>query len=110
MKMKKMKDFVKNHKREILIGTVMVVGSVVVCAITKRKPRFSNDTGVCPIVVSNWTIGKMSDIWTEGGHINAIVNDINANDLGEFGKELLKIDGFTNDSLVDVIIGIADNR
>lgn len=117
-RIEKVKVFMKDHWKEIAVGAGIVVIGGVTYVLFKKKPNFEKLDLKLPDVSDwaakeqeriselNWGIGEMTDLWDEGGYINTIVNDIPLSKLGEFGEELKKIGSITDDSLVDMVIGL----
>ena len=113
-KLEQVKTFVDEHKREIAIGAgiagVAVIGGVIY-VITKRKPKIDileKVFNVKDLEKPKMDIGTLTELWYEGGCINAILNDVTVADLGEVGKQFLKIDGITNDTEVSAVIGLLE--
>ena len=114
-KLEKAKTFVKEHKRELAIGAgvagIMMIGGVVYM-ITKKKPKIANISESVfhtkDLEKPKMDIGTLTDLWQEGGYINAILNDVTVADLGAVGEQFLKIDGVTNDTVVSAVISLLD--
>lgn len=113
----KVKQFVKDHKKEIFIGVTVAVGGMIVYKITKQKPKFLKETVKLQSISDweaieteriknlNWNLGEVTQLWNEGDCVNAIINDITVNDLGSLGEECLKIDSVTKDTTVTMLVG-----
>ena len=111
MKLEEIKTFVEEHKKEILIGTGVVVGGIVLVVTGKkllrpRKAIISKPYKDLP--KPNMSVGKLDDFWEDSCGKMALVNDIAIKDLGTVGQDFLKVDGFTNDTGVSLLIGFAD--
>ena len=114
-KLEKAKTFVKEHKRELAIGAgvagIMMIGGVVYM-ITKKKPKIANISESVfhakDLEKPKMDIGTLTDLWQEGGYINAILYDVTVADLGAVGEQFLKIDGVTNDTVVSAVISLLD--
>ena len=114
IKNNKVVNFVKNNKKQIAIGAGVLVGGITLFAFGKRMmpagckviPKIeSND-----IKIDDWNLGKLDMCWQEGPWINAIVNNLTVADTGKLGEQLLKIDGVTTDTIVDMVLAVPDNR
>ena len=82
MKYCEIKKFVKDHKTEIIWGTLAVVGTGVLIALGVKGIRSVKNVGnpvemIGDIVDDNWkdknvvegfTTGKVNDLWNEGGY------------------------------------------
>ena len=111
--MKKVKEFVNTHKKEIALTAVTANDGVMVYAITKKKPKPDSvkhcsgryPWGVKVLNKPEMTLGTLTELWEEDGYINAIVNDFTVADLGRLGEELCKIDSVTPDTTVTALMG-----
>ena len=113
----KSKEFVKEHKKEILIGTGIAVVGGLIFIVTKKKPKFEGTRRVIKTSMKckdlekpNINIGRIDELWQDEFGKMAIVNDFKVADMGTIGKEFLKIDGVTNETEVSVIIGLLDKQ
>ncbi len=111
MRVEEIKAFVEEHKKEILIGTGVVVGGIVL-AVTGKKLLSSGKMKVPKpykdLPKPDMSVGKLIDFWEDTCGKTALVNDIAIKDLGTVGQDFLKVDGFTNDTGVSLIIGFAE--
>ena len=113
-KLEQVKTFVDEHKRELAIGAGVAgitVISGVAYVITKQKPKIDileKVFNVKDLEKPKMDIGTLTDLWEEGECINAILNDVTVADLGEVGKQFLKIDGITNDTEVSAVISLLE--
>ena len=113
MNKKKVKEFVKKHKKAIALSAIAGVSGGVIFAITKKKPKIDK---VVEKVVDKWTdvdssvieMGKIEQCDTNGKWIDVVVNDINVSDLGKFGEELTKLEGVESETGVSAIISLSD--
>ncbi len=124
-------EFVKNHKKEVLIGTGLVVIGGVIYIVTKKKPKGmknfkASDTvidmlsdGECKFMtfekyanmnleIPEVELGEISDLWVDKFGKNLILNDVTVADLGKVGEQFLKIDGITNETNVTAVVGLLD--
>lgn len=108
----KVKEFVKKHKAEIITGTGIVLGGVLL-TITKKMGTIPKDVA-CPIAKSDirnisvpagFAIGKVTDLWEEKNFLNSIVEEITVGDLGALGKEFVKNGLVADGTEASVIIG-----
>ena len=115
-KKEKVLNFVKEHKKELAIAAVAVVGGTVLFALTRKKPESIKmleatagsdwkQKELARIEALDWNLGEVTDLWNEGECVNAIINDITVADLGKLGEESLKIEGITKDTTVSMLIG-----
>ena len=111
MDKKKVKEFVKTHKKEIALTALAVIGGTVVFAITKKKPKIRSTTvngvfnEITDLAKPELGFGTITELWKEGDYTNAIVNDITVADLGRFGDELCKIEGIKPETIVTSVMG-----
>lgn len=120
-KIDEFKTFVKEHKKVIVNGAICVgvtVGGIALLVVTKKSLKFP-ETSFKGMSISkceeiekaridklNWNLGTMTDLWDEGGCLNTIVTELTVSDLGKLGDELLKIDGVTKQTGVDIVAGL----
>lgn len=111
MSIDKIKQFVRDHKKELIATTVVVGGIVMVifgfkCRTKKHgstpKRAFRNDI-VIPDGFKGW---DTSMLWREGKYLNAIIDSIPLNDLGELGKEYIKNGLAQPGDIASIIIGV----
>lgn len=124
-KFEKVKTFVKEHKKEILIGTGLVIAGGVIFIVTKKKPKFDDfdwdwdkllstpdmklkklevpetllQKGVTE--VSSHNPDKWFDIWTDG---------VPLSELGNVGKELCDAYNWKPDQLIGGVVSIGVNE
>lgn len=108
------KKFVKEHKKEIIIGTGVVVVGGLIFVITKKKLKIYAELGdkfsmPCKdLEKPNISVGKIDEFWQDNFGKMAIVNDITVKDIGTLGQNFLQMDGVTNDTKVSMIMGLLD--
>ena len=117
-KQNKIVEFVKDHKKDILVGaitTVTAVCGIALFVMGKKKSLIPVEfTGVIQtpnakdIHVADWNVGTLTDCWREGGWINLIAKDFTVADAGKLGEELLKIDGVTADTVLQTVMTFED--
>lgn len=122
-KLEKAKIFVKEHKKEILIGTGLVIAGGVIFVVTKKKPKFEDfDWDKLPSIpdpklkklevpetllqkgvteVSSHNPDKWFDIWTDG---------VPLSELGNVGKELCDAYDWKPDQLIGGVVSIGVNE
>ncbi len=124
MKYWEIKKFVMDHKTEIALGTLGVVGTGVLVALGVKGFRSSKNVGIPvemigDIIDDNWkdknvvegfTTGKVNDLWNEGGYGNAIVQFFKIKDMGDLGEDLKKIEGITDDTEVSAVLSFIDTK
>lgn len=117
-------EYVKNHKKEIALGALGVVGSGVLIALGVKEFRaikkFGNpvemigdiidDDWKNKNVVEGFTTGKVNELWNEGGCGNAIVQFFKIKDMGDLGEDLKKIGGITDDTEVSAVLSFIDTK
>lgn len=117
-------EYVKNHKKEIALGTLGVVGTSVLIALGVKEFRaikkFGNpvemigdiidDDQKDKNVVEGFTTGKVNDLWNEGGCGNAIVQFFKIKDMGDLGEDLKKIGGITDDTEVSAVLSFVNTK
>lgn len=110
-------EFVKNHKKEVAIGVTgaaALICGIVYFATSKKSYTPVKFSGVFEtlasrdIPIDDWSVGTLTDCWRESGWINAIANDFTVADAGKLGEELLKIDGVTIDTAMQVVLSVPD--
>lgn len=118
-KVKQVKDFVAEHKKEIAVGLCVTVGGVIIYKITKKEPKLdtiikSNERGTIIGEITKQLeapvldVGTIDDMWVDKFGTTLILNDITVNDLGKVGEEFLKIDGINKDTCVTAVVGLLD--
>lgn len=124
MKYWEIKKFVMDHKTEIVLGTLGVVGTGVLVALGVKGIRSSKNVGnpveiIGHIIDDDWmdknvvegfTTGKVNDLWNEGGCGNAIVQFFKIKDMGDLGEDLKKIEGITDDTEVSAVLSFVDTK
>lgn len=114
----KVKEFVKEHKKELIIaGATMVVGGVVF-AITKQKPKLdgvARQSGRYPwesiigeIEIPELSFGQIELLHKNGDLIEFIANDITVGDLGKWGEELIKFENVTPETGVNAVMSLCN--
>ena len=126
MKYWKIKKFAMDHKKEIALGALGVVGTGVLVALGVKGLRSFKNVGN-PVdmigditasddswkevnVVEGFTTGKVNDLWNEGGYGNAIVQFFKIKDMGDLGEDLKKIGGITDDTEVSAVLSFVDTK
>lgn len=113
MSKNEIKDYIKNHKKEIVIGAISVVGIGVMTAIGVKSLKTVKT--IVPDVAKSiddidvpdtWSVGTVTQLWKENTWTNAIINDITIADLGKLGEELQKIDGVKSNTEVSAMFGL----
>lgn len=128
MTKQEIKNFIKEHKKEILIGAGITVVGGVAYLVTKRKPKFNTvaDIGIdnnfvkkfnsirleeqARIEAFNCGVGTVSDMWNEGGALNFIINDVTIDELGLLGQEFSKLDEVSDNTTVSLVVGLIHNN
>lgn len=112
MDVKRVLNYAKTHKKEIITGTAIVAGGIVLYAFTKQKPKIDGmkATEVFKSMdldkPEDWKLGELTEYWKESGYVNAIVNDIKVSDLGELGEEFIRTGEASAEDTVSAIISI----
>lgn len=109
-KLKKVGKYVKDHKKEIIIGTIVTVGGVVVGKFAWDHRRIVNKTDLVN-QLGGYThhdmpfdVGYSEGYSSKGDWIGTTFNDLRVGDLGKVGSEMLKIPGITEESTISAII------
>ena len=100
METKKALDWIKEHKKEILITTVTGIGVGVLGYFGVKGFKSANTIMIKLDDVDtsqHWLenpVAKLdhvtiTDLWNEGEFTNAIINDFTAADMGKVGEELM---------------------
>ena len=116
-------EYVKNHKKEIALGALGLIGTGLLVAVGVEVSKASkaangNQVELIGDIVSdgcddNWmernlvegfTTGKVNDLWNEDGYGNAIVQFFKIKDMGALGEDLKKIGGITDDTEVSAVL------
>lgn len=123
MKEHKVWNFIKNHKKEIAIAVCVTAAGVVLFAITKKGlTTYKNhekegikiledlkEAYQMPIEdLPKLDLGEITDLWVENGFTEVVINNITVDDLGAFGKELLKIDNVKGTTVVSGILDLLE--
>ena len=117
----KLKEFWNDHKKEILIGTGVAIFGGAVYVVTKKKPKI-NVVDTCKDITKNvfsispkeqaridafdCKIGTVTGMWNEGGYLNVIINDVSITDIGDLGKEFLKLDEVNENTKISLVAGM----
>lgn len=122
MDKEKVFKYVKEHKKEILIGTGLAVGGCVLCALGVKKHSINtNDHDELGMKILDSFKGfedvdidlgigehqalsrKVSDNW-----FGATITGLLPKDLGELGDKLTKVPEIANDTKLSIIISTDD--
>lgn len=120
MKYCEVKEFVMNHKKEIFLGALGVVGTGVLIALGVKGFRSIKKLGN-PVemiddswkennVVEGFTTGKVNFLWDEDDYCEAIVRYFKIKDMGDLGKDLKKIEGITDDTEVSAVLSFIKDK
>ena len=126
MAMENFKEFVKKHKKEIIIGTVAAVAGAVVGALLKENiiiPRSViktlgdfDESRYKVLTPYKSAYGDCTDVWISGttGNPTAIIRDINWQFMGDVGGEFVDycLDNgitVTMDQPINVFMEIVNN-
>ena len=111
-KMKQVKEFVVEHKKEIAIGVLVVVGGVTVYKIVKSTSKITTidldsiNYEYKDLEIPKLDVGVIDDLWEDNWGKSLILNDCTVADMGKLGEEFLKIDGITKDTVVTATVGL----
>lgn len=105
MDRRKMKLFVERHKKEIIAGVGVVLGTAV-CAVVGKYVCIPKGVAIPTVeipdgffvgnkiknltVPDGFSVGKVMDLFEDKDEIVAIATDLTVNELGKFGEELVK--------------------
>ena len=111
----KVENFIKKHKKEIVIGTVMIVGGLVIFAITKKKPASLNKA-VEKLTPEKWNsmdipssgVGIIDSVDTNGKWIDVIANNLTVDDLSKLGEAFKELDTVTGETGVSALISLSN--
>lgn len=118
-------EYIKNHKKEITLGAIGLIGTGLLAAVgvkvSKSIKVSGNPVDMVGDIVSdgNWkeinlvdgfTTGKVNDLWNEGGYGNAIVQYFTIKDMGKLGEDLKKIKGITDDTEVSAVLSFVNTE
>lgn len=129
-KMEKVKNFVKEHKKEIAIGALTLIGGCAVYGVCKKTPKIEKTTkgSEKTMVFMRFFVDSegfrnqknltdtidfdlkdsLTSVTDFGDVINVIHDNLTVDDLGKLGEDLLKIDGVTKNNKIDVALNICD--
>lgn len=124
MKYWEIKKFVMDHKMEIALGALGMVGTGVLVALGVKGIRSIKNVGnpvemIGDIIDDNWkdknvvegfTTGKVNDLWNEDGYGNAIVQFFKIKDMGDLGEDLKKIGGITDETEVSAVLSFINTK
>lgn len=124
MKYWEIKKFAMDHKMEIALGALGVVGTGVLVALGVKGIRSIKGVGnpvemIGDIIDDDWmdknvvegfTTGKVNELWNEGGYGNAIVQFFKIKDMGDLGEDLKKIGGITDETEVSAVLSFIDTK
>lgn len=115
MSMEKFKKFLADHKKELIATTAVAGGIVLVILGCKRHGK--NATKANGIfrakdisIPDGLKVWGTSELWVEGGYLNAIVNSIPVDDLGELGKQYIKHGLAKPGDIASIVIGVEHNQ
>ena len=109
-KLKKVGNYVKDHKKEIAIGTVVAIGSVFVGKFAWDHRRIVDKAELIEQLGGytqhdmKFGVGYSEGYSSKGDWIGTTFNDLRVGDLGKVGSEMLKIPGITEESTISAII------
>lgn len=118
-KLKKVGNCIKDHKKEIAIGTVVAIGSVFVGKFAWDRGRVMYNEWIEHEAMGNkiieslggytqhdmkFDVGYSEGYSSKGDRIGTTFNDLHVGDLGKVGTELLRIPGITEESTISAII------
>ena len=111
MNKNKIKRFVNEHKVEIISVGAVTLG-IALCAIgVKSKLAYKKTLNVIPDLADNvdiptdFAVGEITELWNDGGYLNAIVNNVTTKDIGRLGEEFVKHGIVPNETEVTMMIG-----
>lgn len=111
MRLEEIKTFVEEHKKEILIGTGVVVGGIVL-VVTGKKLLSSGKVKVPKpykdLPKPDMSVGKLNELWEQSGETMACVSGLTLKDLGTVGQDFLKTDNFTSVTGVNLIMWLEE--
>lgn len=124
MKYWEIKKFAMDHKMEIALGALGMVGTGVLVALGVKGIRSIKNVGnpvemIGDIIDDDWmdknvvegfTTGKVNALWNEGGYGNAIVQFFKIKDMGDLGEDLKKIGGITDETEVSAVLSFIDTK
>jgi len=115
MSKEKIKRFVADHKNELIATTAVAGGVLLVILGCKRHSRkTAKANGIFRAkdisVPDGLKVWGTSDLWVEGEYLNAIVNSIPIDDLGELGKQYIKNGLAQPGDIASVVIGVEYNK
>ena len=125
MTKQKFVENVRNHKKEIAIGVLGLVGTGLMVAlgmkVSKSIKVSNNPVDLIGEIVSDsdWTernfvegfaTGKVNDLWNEDGYGNAIVQYFTVKDMGALGENLKLIGGIADDTEVSAVLSFINTK
>ena len=117
-------EYIKNHKKEIVLGALATISTGVLVAVGIKSIHSIKNAGntvemIGDIIDDNWadknvvegfTTGKVNELWNEGDYGNAIVQFFKIKDMGNLGEDLKKIGGITDDTEVSAVLSFVDTK
>lgn len=125
MTKQKFVENVRNHKKEIAIGVLGLVGTGLMMAlgvkVSKSIKVSNNPVDLIGEIVSDsdwternlvegFTTGKVNDLWNEDGYGNAIVQYFTVKDMGALGENLKLIGGIADDTEVSAVLSFINTK
>ena len=125
MTKQKFVENVRNHKKEIAIGVLGLVGTGLMVALGVKVSRSikvsNNPVDLIGEIVSDsdwternlvegFTTGKVNDLWNEDGYGNAIVQYFAVKDMGALGENLKLIGGIADDTEVSAVLSFINTK
>ena len=106
MNISKIKSFAKEHKDE-LITTAVIIGGTVLVVLGFKPFRRARTNKVKNIVIPDgFKAWNMCALWSEGGYLNAIIESIPVDNLGELGNQYIKNGFAQSGDIASIVIGI----
>lgn len=113
-------EYIKNRKKEIVLGALATIGTGVLVAVgIKSIHSIKNAGNAVEMIDDNWmdknvvegfTTGKVNELWNEGNYGNAIVQFFKIKDMGNLGEDLKKIGGITDDTEVSAVLSFINTK
>lgn len=116
MSIDKIKRFMADHKKELIATTVVVGGTVLVILGCKRLPKkhttkSSGLFGVKDIPIpEGLKVWNTTDLWRQGEYLDAIIDSIPMDDLGELGEQFIENGLAEPGDIATIIIGIKSSK
>lgn len=116
MSIDKIKQFAREHKKELLATAVVVGGAVLLIFGCKHLPKkyMSKPNSLSKIkdipIPDGLKVWNTTELWRQGEYLDAIIDSIPMDDLGELGEQFIENGLAEPGDIATIIIGIETSK